>query len=260
MIFKSYLAVPLLLLLLTIITEFLGSELTKRGTFKPRLRRLPALDAIDEAIARSTEMGRPVHFTTGYAGGRGAREQIMIAGLGVLQNVAQRCAENNTKLINTCAFGDLMPIADEAIRTGALRAGRPEWYNPDMNRFISQERYSYAMGVVGILERERPGASFLIGNVWMEALIMTEPGAALNIFQVSGCTEFAALPFLIASTDYVLISSEIYSASAYITGNEVLTGAFVGEDFGQLYHIFLLLLGVLFAFMGQDVYKILTRW
>ena len=34
----------------------------------PQVRRINGLDAIEEAIGRATEMGRPVHFSPGIAG------------------------------------------------------------------------------------------------------------------------------------------------------------------------------------------------
>jgi hypothetical protein len=258
--FKTYLTVPLLLLLSYIIATLAGAELTKRGRLKPTLRRLPAIDAIEEAVNRSTEMGRPVHYTVGFGGGRGVNEPGLIPGLGILQNVATLCARNNIPLIHTCGFGELMPIADEAIREGAVLSGNPEWYRPEYNRFISQEVYSYALGVVNIIENEKPGASFLIGNVWGEALIITEPAAAQGIMQVSGCRTFSAMPFLIASCDYVLILSEMYNVSAYYTKDEMLVGSYLGTDTAQLITVILLILGFVLALSGQDLFKILTKW
>jgi len=254
---KAGMLFPVVWLIIMVLTELVVSELARRGTVKPTLRKLAPVEAIDEAISRSTEMGRPIHFSTGYGTGIGVRDRPILAGLGVLQLVAQRCAENGIPLINTCAFGEIIPVADEAMREGARRAGKPEWYNPNYNRFLSQERYSYSLGVVEILETERPGASFLIGNFWMEALILSEPGAALNIMQISGTTEFAALPFLIASTDYVLISPEIYSASAYITGDKLLTGAFFGEDLLQTLTYSMLILGFILALVGTNLFVLL---
>ncbi|MBE3519897.1 MAG: hypothetical protein IMW97_06305 [Firmicutes bacterium] len=34
----------------------------------PRIRKIAGLEAIDEAIGRATEMGRPMHFTPGMSG------------------------------------------------------------------------------------------------------------------------------------------------------------------------------------------------
>jgi hypothetical protein len=44
----------------------LSIRLAKKGRLKITMRRLAALDAIDESIGRATEMGREVHFTPGF--------------------------------------------------------------------------------------------------------------------------------------------------------------------------------------------------
>ena len=240
-----------------IIAEIIGGELAKRDIIKPRLKELAPLEAISELVNRATELGKPVHYTTGYAGGWGLKDKAIMAGLGILQIVAEKCAVNGTPLINTIAYGELIPIADEAMRTGSIVAGEPEWYNPDMNRFIAQETHSYALGVVDVLETEKPGASFAIGNFWSEALIITESAASQGIMQVSGCQEYSALPFLIASTDYVLLSPEMYNATAYLTKDKTLVGSIAGEDTLGLLVLVQLVLAVIFSLVGVNLITIM---
>ena len=45
----------------------LGIALASAGK-KLHIRRLPAIDAIEEAVGRATEMGRPMMFVPGLAG------------------------------------------------------------------------------------------------------------------------------------------------------------------------------------------------
>jgi len=201
-----------------------------------------------------------VHYTTGYAGGWGIGDKAIMAGLGILQIVAEKCARIGVPLINTCAYGELMPIADEAMRTGAVMAGEPDWYNPSMNRFLSQEGYSYALGVVNTLETEKPAASFAIGNFWGEALIVTESGANLGIMQISGCQEYSAQPFLIASTDYVLLSPEMYNASAYLSHDKVLLGAVAGEDTIGIYVLIQVVIALILTTFGLNLVNIMRAW
>mgnify|MGYP001121684382 CR=1 FL=1 len=243
-----------------IITEFLVSELSKRGYINPTLKKLAPLEAMDEFVGRSAEMGKPVHFTTGYAGGWGVGDRAIMAGLGILQIVAEKCAKIGVPLINTIAYGELLPIADEAMRTGGIMAGEPDWYNPSMNRFIAQEGHSYALGVVETLESERPGASFAIGNFWSEALLITESGARLGIPQISGCQEYSAMPFLIASTDYVLLSPEMYNAQAYVKKDNVLTGAIAGEDMIGWFVLIQVFLALILIPVGINLLSIMRSW
>jgi hypothetical protein len=39
-----------------------------QGTYDPTIARIPTIDAIDQAIGRAAEMGRPIFFTTGTRG------------------------------------------------------------------------------------------------------------------------------------------------------------------------------------------------
>ena len=55
----------------------------------PKLRRIPGIDAIDEAIGRAVEMGRPVFCSHSIADLRAATTGPQtLAGLSVLQYVA----------------------------------------------------------------------------------------------------------------------------------------------------------------------------
>ena len=63
----------------------------RRGNV-PQIRRLPALDAIEEAVGRATEVGRPVHFSPGIIELTHERSAQTLAGLSVLSYVAKLCA------------------------------------------------------------------------------------------------------------------------------------------------------------------------
>jgi len=66
-----------------------------RGKQKTYIRRVAGLDAIDEAIGRSTEMGKP-HFALI---GVGMFDHWTMAALQILAYQARLCAEMNTRLI-----------------------------------------------------------------------------------------------------------------------------------------------------------------
>jgi len=85
----------------------------------PRLRRIPGLDAIDEAIGRAAEMGRPVFISHGIGNMTDATYGPQtIAGLGVLSYVAEKCAELGTRLYVPVRQLTIWPIAVELCETG----------------------------------------------------------------------------------------------------------------------------------------------
>ncbi len=63
----------------------------------PYIRRVPAIDAIEEGIGRATELGKPVIASPGMSP-RGI-DTSTAAGLSILSHVSQLAARNDLKLI-----------------------------------------------------------------------------------------------------------------------------------------------------------------
>ncbi|MGB4025153.1 MAG: DUF6754 domain-containing protein, partial [Bacillota bacterium] len=93
----------------------------------PQIRRIAGLEAIDEALGRATEMGKPIHFSPGMS----TFGSEMYAGLAVLSYVAKMAAQYDTKMIVTTRRPQIHPVAAEIVKQAYLEAGRPDAYNPD---------------------------------------------------------------------------------------------------------------------------------
>ncbi len=70
------------------------------------IRRIPGLNAIDEAVGRATEMGRPILFNLGLWG----LDIVTLQALAIASHVAKLAARYNNRL--------LIPICEPAIFTG----------------------------------------------------------------------------------------------------------------------------------------------
>ncbi len=68
----------------------------RAGRELPTIRRVSGLDALDEAIGRATEMGRPVHFSPGISD---VNEAQTMASMAILDYVARKSARNDVPLI-----------------------------------------------------------------------------------------------------------------------------------------------------------------
>jgi hypothetical protein len=211
------------------------------------IRRLTALDAIDEVIGRSTEMGQPVHYTMGL---QGITDSGTIASLPVLGYVAGQCARYDTRLIQTSNDPIVYALVCEIIQQAYLEAGRPEAYNPDDVRFLTQTQFAYTAGVFEVLQRERPGAQVLFGDFFGEALMIIEAGAAVGAVQIGATQDVQQVPFFVAGCDYYLIGEEMYAASAYLSHDPLLTGTIVAEDLYKFLIFALIVAGVLAVNLG----------
>jgi hypothetical protein len=187
----------------------------KKGKIKEVfIRRIPALNYIDEAVGRATELGKPILYIPGIMDIDNIQT---IASLSLLSYIAQKSALYETELIMPVSRSVVMTVAQEVIKEAYLKVGRSDLYRADRVFYLTDDQFGYAAAVDGIISRERPGAIFLIGAFYAESLILAETGFSAGAIQIAGTAMITQLPFFIAACDYVLIGEELFAASAYLS-------------------------------------------
>ncbi len=213
------------------------------------VRRIPGLEAVDEAIGRATEMGRSILYSLGL--GR-VDEVPTIASMTILGQVARRTADYETPLRVPCRDPIVMNVVREVVRTAYLDEGRPDVYNEENVFFVTESQFAYAAGVDGIMIREKPAAIFLQGQFFAESLILAETGNSIGAIQIAGTDSEHQLPFFIAACDYTLIGEELYAASAYLSREPMLLGSLRGQDWGKVLIFITMILGVVLELSGVN--------
>jgi len=178
------------------------------------IRRIPALNYIDEAVGRSTELGKPILYIPGIMDIDNIQT---IASLSLLSYISQKSALYETELIMPVSRSVVMTVAQEVVKEAYLKVGRSDLYRADRVFYLTDDQFGYAAAVDGIISRERPGAVFLIGAFYAESLILAETGFSAGAIQIAGTAMITQLPFFIAACDYVLIGEELFAASAYLS-------------------------------------------
>jgi hypothetical protein len=219
----------------------------RRGTM-PHLRRLPGIDAIEEAIGRATEMGRPVLFIPGL---NDIDDIQTLAGINILSHVAYIAAEYDTPLIVATRRSVTLTICEETVKQAALAAGRPEVYIPNNMRYLSDDQFAFTAGVNGIMLREKPASCIYQGCFYSESLILAETGFVSGAIQVAGTAQIAQLPFFVAACDYTLIGEEFYAASAYLSHDADILASVVAADWLKRVVLPVIVLGVILATIAQ---------
>lgn len=205
------------------------------------LRPIPALQAVDEAVGRATEMGRPCVFVPGVVD---IDEMPTIAGLTVLSRVARTVAEYDAELIVPTSRALVMTTARETVQGAYLAAGRPELFRNDSVSYVTNDQFGYASAVVGTIVREKAAACFYFGQFYAESLVLAETGQTVGAIQIAGTNETSQLPFFVAACDYTLIGEEFFAASAYLSGEPQQLGSIKGQDIGKLLGAALIAIGV----------------
>ena len=212
------------------------------------LRTIPGLKAVEEAVGRSTEMGKPVLYVPGIMD----MDQVeTVAGVIVLGHVSKMTARYETTLNVPVSRAIVMKAAREACKESYLMEGRPDMFHDDMVHYLTDEQFAYAAGVNGIMVREKPAACMYMGKFYAESLILAETGNSIGAIQIAGTASQAQIPFFVTACDYTLIGEEFFAASAYLSGRPELIGGVKGQDMIKLIIIGIILVGVVLRLMND---------
>jgi hypothetical protein len=249
------------LVMLIILTAIILYYINKsKSGWVPTIKTIAGLEAIEEAVGRATEMGRPIHYTPGIAPINGAIAAQTFAGLEVLAVTARLVARYGARIIVTLRQPTVLPLAEEVVSQAYIAEGTSESYDPDSVRYLSQEQFAYAAGVMGTMVREKVAANIMLGGFWAESLIMAEAASDIGAIQIAGTARLTQIPFFVVACDYVLIGEELFAASAIASGNPIKLGSIAGQDIGKLIAVALILVGSILesagiGFLSQIVSK-----
>lgn len=218
-----------------------------------QLRLIPGLKAIEEAIGRSTELGKPMVFTTGWGGD--IQRPTTLAALNLLKYIASKAAAYGTRIIFPTHDPVIAETAREILRGAYAEQGHSDLFRDSDVVFVSPSQFGYAAGVDGIVARSQPGALFLLGTFEGEALILAETGNMAGALQIAGTDSTIQLSFFIVACDYTLIGEELYTASAYLSDDKRVKASMLAQDALRLLMLILLLVLPVAALLGLDWHR-----
>lgn len=201
-----------------------------RGGKNLFVRRIAGLNAIDDAVGRAAEMGRPIVMVPGI----GALNAISVQAINVFAQVAEKAVEFMTPIRVCTADPAVFTVAEEVIKDVYTRAGAIDRMDTLTVQFLTDRQFAFAAGVAGMILREKAAATFLMGEFYAESLIFAENANSVGAVQVAGSTQTTQTPFFVAACDYVLLGDEYYAASAYLTRQPILVGSLVGQDWAKI--------------------------
>ena len=236
------------------ITILVYTRWAKQG--KPLfLRKIPGVEAVEEAVGRATEMGRPVLFIPGIA----ELDKIeTIAGVSILGRVAKITAQYETPLTVPVRYPLVLAASQEVVEQSYIEMSKKDSYDKDIVRYVAGEQFAFTANVNGYMMREKPATNIYMGAFFAESLLLAETGNAAGSIQIAGTARPEQLPFFIAACDYTLMGEELYAASAYLSNEPVMLGGLKGQDFVKIIIVICIIAGVVLASLGLS--ETFTSW
>lgn len=242
---KTNVAVVIALFFGLVLYYISQAERGKKWTF----RTIAGLNAIEEAIGRSTEMGKGVLYVPGV---QDIDDIQTIASMIILGNVARMAAKYETPLMVPTPSPAVYTVADEVVKGAYSDVGRVDAYRSDQVRYITTEQFAYVAAVNGIMLRERPAANLLLGAFFAESLLLAETGHEIGAIQIAGTANVHQLPFFVVACDYTLIGEEYYAASAYLSKDARLLGSLKASDTVKILLVITIVVGSVLLTMGHS--------
>jgi hypothetical protein len=241
----------LVLLILFCAFIYYWMDRSKKGK-APFIRRIPALDAIDEGVGRAAELGRPCIWSPGQAGSMtGSYSGPILTSISIMGYILEKCIEKGVPLISVLVAPEDFAYVSELQLEKYKAVGKTEEFNPD--NVIYAPIPSYKIGVLNAITEKDCATTFWIGNHWSTAPIFSEGGAIHGCFQVAWTMDMSNTPYFVMGADYVMISDEGYSAAAYLSDDPELQGGFKGQDWAKYVILIILLLGSALLAAGNSI-------
>jgi hypothetical protein len=238
--------------------------MARRG-MKLFVRKIPGLEAVEDAVGRATEMGKPVLFVPGID----EVDRIdTIAGLSILGRVAKITARYETPLYVPVRYPMVLAAASEVVQQSFVSEGRADSYNQDIVRYVAGEQFAFTATVNGYMMRERPATNIFMGAFYAESLLLAETGNAAGAIQIAGTAQPEQLPFFVAACDYTLMGEELFAASSYLSREPIMLGGLKGQDLMKVIIVIIIMIGAFLvtAELDLDIFGInisgesLTDW
>ncbi|RKX21099.1 MAG: hypothetical protein DRP51_04730, partial [Candidatus Zixiibacteriota bacterium] len=114
------------------------------------IRKIAGVDAVEDAVGRATEMGKPVLFIPGIAD---VEDIETIAGIAILGRVARVTAQYETPLRVPVRYPMVLAASQEVVEQAYIEMGKADSYDKDTVRYVAGEQFAFTATVNGMMMR-----------------------------------------------------------------------------------------------------------
>lgn len=247
--FGSGLGAPILLALSALVLAALLILRGRKGP-RPKVRPLPAFRGLRDEVERAAESGKPLHIALGSGGLSGEDAVTSLAGLQMVEALADAAISYDVPPIITVGHPTLLPLAQDALRRAYDRQELTELYNPAQVRFVAPSPVAYAAGAAHIVAAEGVTANVTVGDFGSEVALITDAGARRDLLQFAAAAAPQALGALYPATDRLAVGEELFAIGALLTGKRRYLASLVAQDILRVILVLIIVVMAVLAFLG----------
>jgi len=216
----------------------------------PPIRPLPAFQNLQDEVGRAAERGETIHIALGSGGLNGEDAVTSLAGLQVVEALADVAVSYNVPPIITVGDPTLLPLIQDLLRRAYERRGLLADYDSGRVRFVAPSPVAYAAGAANVVAAEGVTANVVAGAFGAEVSLITDAGARRDLPQLAAAAAPRAIGALYPVTDRLAVGEELYAAGAYTTGERRYLSSLVAQDILRVILVLLILGAAVVALVG----------
>ncbi len=221
---------------------------TSRKLQKSYLREIPAFMKLRNAVGLVVEAGTRLHLSLGRGEIIGPESSVGLVGLSALARIGHTTANSDRSPVATSGTGPLGILSQDTF--GSISRSIGAEFDPLNGRVSGLTPFSYAAGVLSVINDENVGVNILIGNFGSEVALITEAGERANSLTVAGTDNITAQAILYASAQEPLIGEETYASGAYLGAGSSHIASLRAQDLLRWVLISIILIGAILKLAG----------
>lgn len=197
---------------------------------RPRFRSIPLFSLLRGQTGRAIEAGRALHISIGAGGISGDDVTTTLAGLQIVEYLADEAAASGISPIITTADPAALLLAEDTLRRPYIRQGDLSSYQPLSARLPALNPVQYAAATMDYLARENVLVNVMSGSFGPEIGLIEHETTKHDLLKISAAADPRALAVLSTTSEHLLIGEEMFAAKAYLQARPAQLASLRAQD------------------------------
>jgi hypothetical protein len=196
----------------------------------PALRRIHAVQQMQQAVGLAMEDGKRLHISLGSSSLLSPSNTSALAGLAALQRMSQLAAVSDRPPVATSGDAGLALLSQDTLQ-GTSRAGSfSTSQGIYQGRLSGVTPLSYAVGAIPVIRDEQAYTNFFIGNFGAEGAFLTDATWQTSSFSIAASDSLTGQAVFYALSQEPLIGEDLYALPAYVKAGPFHTASLQVQD------------------------------
>ena len=186
------------------------------GSARRYLRDIPAFAKLGRSIGIAVEAGQRLHIGLGHGGIDGELGASTLVGLSMLKRIARAASISDRPPVATSGEAVQSLLSQDTLRDTYHEIGAETQYHPSSGLLCGVTPYSYAAGVIPVINDQQVSANVLVGHFGSEAALIIEAADRNGSLTLAGSDDLTGQAVLYVAAQEPLIGEELFAGGAYL--------------------------------------------